>query len=125
MRTKVQVNEAVRNLASSFADTSEIEQEGIFHSRFPQRFEASAGPGMTRFHIAIQQKRVVVALHLPKSGDPLGRFPILHLAVVQSCGHEHGRIVLLPNVVVRAIGTHISISSRVIRIAPFVVFPCG
>ena len=65
-----------------------------------------------------------IDLARPQLCDPLGRFGIARLAVVEACGNEHWRIVLSRGIVIGRIRQHVIVFLPYRWIAPFVVFEC-
>ena len=73
-------------------------------------------------HIGSEQQFVHISFVYPKPSDPFSGLYIAHLAIVESSGHKHRRIVFLCDIVVRRIGKHIVVFAFDRRIAPFLVF---
>ena len=61
------------------------EQEGLLQGGLPQLREDSADAGVARRHLSQQQDDRAPSRQLPRLGDPLGRLPEGHPAVVQPC----------------------------------------
>ena len=77
---------------------------------------------MARAEVNFQKQRVRVSLHRAQFRNEFRAFPIRHLTIVHRNLHQHRRIILLRDVVVRRILLHVFIRRLVIRIAPLDVF---
>ena len=76
-------------------------------------------------HLGLEQQQVVVGLVRTQPRHPLGRFPVLHAAVVVARHHQHRRVGLCLHVLVRCVGLDPLIHLRFLRVAPFVVLGHG
>ena len=80
---------------------------------------------MTRLHIGVEQKLVLVGFQFAQFCHPLHRLEILYLRVVKSGGHKNTRVVLRFYLVVRRVGKHVVIAILVVGITPLVVLVHG
>ena len=78
---------------------------------------------MARFHVGPQQQQAVVGLEGAQLRDPLGRLPVLHLAVPEAGGHQHRGIGPRLDPVVGRVREHVVVGrGRLAGVAPLVVF---
>src|SRR5690606_11572055 len=102
-----------------------VQNERIFLGGLPQSLEPTGGPAVSGLHIGVQKKEVSVRFIFPELGHPFGRFPILHLGIVQSGGDIHMGIGLGLHIVIGGIGFDIIVIFLVVGVAPFIILPGG
>ncbi len=71
-----------------------------------------------RVHVHLEEQLVAPGLDGAQLRHPLGRLPVHHLAVVVAGAHQHGRVRLSGDVVVRAVGTDVRVLVGLLRVAP-------
>ena len=76
---------------------------------------------MAGVHICFEQQIMRICFACAKPRDPLGRFGIAHLTIVETCGDEHRGIGFSRHIVVGRIRKHIVVFVLDGGIAPFVV----
>ena len=80
---------------------------------------------MSSFHVAIHDQQMVVGFHIAQLGHPLGRLPVLHLAVPVARGDQCVRVILGDDVVVGAVLHDVVEVSLVFGVAPLVKLSGG
>ena len=88
------------------------------------RPESPGSSVMAGGHVGLEHEVMRIGLACPQLCDPLGRFGIAHLAVIEACGNEHRRVAFSREIVVGRIRQHVIVFWLYGRIAPFVVFEC-
>ena len=88
-------------MAPLAADPGLVEDERVLLGQLAVTLEATRLAAVPGFHVHAQQQHLVVGLEPPEPRNPLRRLEILHLAVPQAGRHQHRRIGLLRDVVVR------------------------
>src|SRR5690606_41066018 len=64
---------------------------------------------MSGVHVGVEQKPVVICFQLAQACYPLGGFPILHLAIMQSRSDEQVGVIGFRYIIIRGIGKHVII----------------
>src|ERR1700739_4440850 len=69
-------------------------------------------------HFHFKKDGVGAGVEGARFGNELGGFPVGNLAVIESCGEQHGGIGGFVKIVVRAVGKDVIVSGLVIGVAP-------
>src|SRR6266545_7843463 len=84
-------------------NTQFLEQKRVVERKVAERIVAAGSASMSGAQIHLEKQRVMVCLERTEFGDKFCAFPIRDLAVVERDPHQHGRIILLSDVIIRRI----------------------